>query len=151
MRPWHIPILGAVQLVFAHLPSFSYSGAKALATRVGDGTRCVETARFVCILERIVYLPALQTCTLMLVWILLRVEMYVLWALAWHASLHFAWDVAALVRAMLLGPAPQPPRELGDLAALSGVRQFAARIKCAMLPWHALEAALDGKSSATTE
>jgi nitrogen fixation NifU-like protein len=52
---------------------------------------------------------------------------------------------------MLLGPAPQPPRELGDLAALSGVRQFPARIKCAMLPWHALEAALDGKSSATTE
>ena len=59
--------------------------------------------------------------------------------------------VSALVRAMLLGPAPQPPRELGDLAALSGVRQFPARIKCAMLPWHALEAALDGKSSATTE
>jgi len=59
--------------------------------------------------------------------------------------------VSALVRAMLLAPAPQPPRELGDLAALSGVRQFPARIKCAMLPWHALEAALDGKSSATTE
>ena len=59
--------------------------------------------------------------------------------------------VTALVRAMLLGPDPQPPRELGDLVALSGVRQFPARIKCAMLPWHALEAALDGKSSATTE
>jgi nitrogen fixation NifU-like protein len=59
--------------------------------------------------------------------------------------------VSALVRAMLLGPDPEPPRELGDLAALSGVRQFPARIKCAMLPWHALEAALDGKSSATTE
>jgi nitrogen fixation protein NifU and related proteins len=59
--------------------------------------------------------------------------------------------VSALVRAMLLGPDPEPPRELGDLAALSGVRQFPARIKCAMLPWHALEAALDGKGSATTE
>jgi nitrogen fixation NifU-like protein len=59
--------------------------------------------------------------------------------------------VTALVRAMLLGPDPEPPRELGDLAALSGVRQFPARIKCAMLPWHALEAALDGKGSATTE
>ncbi len=59
--------------------------------------------------------------------------------------------VSALVRAMLLGPDPEPPRELGDLAALSGVRQFPARIKCAMLPWHALEAALDGRSSATTE
>ncbi|MEX1110844.1 MAG: SUF system NifU family Fe-S cluster assembly protein [Chthoniobacterales bacterium] len=59
--------------------------------------------------------------------------------------------VAARVRDMLLGSAPEPPRELGDLAALSGVRQFPARIKCAMLPWHALEAALDGKGSATTE
>jgi nitrogen fixation NifU-like protein len=55
------------------------------------------------------------------------------------------------VRDMLLGAPSEPPRELGDLAALSGVRQFPARIKCAMLPWHALEAALDGRGSATTE
>lgn len=55
------------------------------------------------------------------------------------------------VRDMLIGPEAEPPRELGDLAALSGVRKFPARIKCAMLPWHALEAALDGKGSATTE
>jgi len=33
----------------------------------------------------------------------------------------------------------------------SGVRKFPARIKCAMLPWHTLEAALDGQASATTE
>ena len=62
-----------------------------------------------------------------------------------------ARGLVSLVRDMLLGPAGDPPRELGDLAALSGVRQFPARIKCAMLPWHALEAALDGKGSATTE
>lgn len=55
------------------------------------------------------------------------------------------------VRAMLLGPEAEPPAELGDLAALSGVRKFPARIKCAMLPWHALEAALDGRPKATTE
>lgn len=55
------------------------------------------------------------------------------------------------VRAMLLGPEAEPPRELGDLAALSGVRKFPARIKCAMLPWHTLEAALEGTASATTE
>ncbi len=30
------------------------------------------------------------------------------------------------------------------LAALSGVRDFPSRIKCATLPWHALTAALDG-------
>ncbi len=41
--------------------------------------------------------------------------------------------------------------ELGDLAALQGVRQFPARIKCATLSWHALEAALKGSSNASTE
>jgi nitrogen fixation NifU-like protein len=55
------------------------------------------------------------------------------------------------VRDMLVGPEAEPSRELGDLAALSGVRKFPARIKCAMLPWHTLEAALDGQASATTE
>lgn len=55
------------------------------------------------------------------------------------------------VRGMLVGPEQEPPPELGDIAALSGVRKFPARIKCAMLPWHALEAALDGHTTATTE
>jgi nitrogen fixation NifU-like protein len=55
------------------------------------------------------------------------------------------------VRAMLLGPEQELPAGLGDIAALSGVRRFPARIKCAMLPWHALEAALEGKSTVTTE
>jgi nitrogen fixation NifU-like protein len=59
-------------------------------------------------------------------------------------------DLAAQVRGMLLDSAAEPPRELGDLAALSGVRKFPARIKCAMLPWHALEAALAGRSSEAT-
>lgn len=59
--------------------------------------------------------------------------------------------MSAQVREMLLGPEAEPPRELGDLAALSGVRKFPARIKCAMLPWHTLEAALDGRGSASTE
>lgn len=30
------------------------------------------------------------------------------------------------------------PEELGDLAALAGVRRYPARIKCATLAWHAL-------------
>ena len=37
------------------------------------------------------------------------------------------------------------------LSALSGVRQFPARFKCANLPWHTLLSCLDGNDSATTE
>lgn len=36
--------------------------------------------------------------------------------------------------------------KLGKLAALSGVREFPARVKCASLCWHTLNAALDSKS-----
>ena len=66
-------------------------------------------------------------------------------------SVDEARDLFAKVRTMLLGPEAEPPRELGDLAALSGVRRFPARIKCALLPWHALDAALDGRATATSE
>ena len=42
--------------------------------------------------------------------------------------------------------------QLGKLAALSGVREFPARVKCASLAWHTLRAALDGTSgTASTE
>jgi nitrogen fixation NifU-like protein len=42
--------------------------------------------------------------------------------------------------------------ELGKLAALSGVREFPARVKCASLCWHTLNAALDrGASTISTE
>jgi nitrogen fixation NifU-like protein len=37
--------------------------------------------------------------------------------------------------------APLPP-EFGDLRVLSGVRKFPQRVKCATLPWHALQEAL---------
>ena len=47
---------------------------------------------------------------------------------------------------------PVLAEELDKLAALSGVRQFPVRVKCATLPWHALMSCLDGKTeSATTE
>jgi nitrogen fixation NifU-like protein len=39
------------------------------------------------------------------------------------------------------------PAELGKLAALSGVREFPARVKCASLCWHTLNAALAGDSA----
>jgi len=36
---------------------------------------------------------------------------------------------------------------LGDLEILQGVSQFPTRIKCATLPWHTLNSALDGKQA----
>jgi nitrogen fixation NifU-like protein len=40
--------------------------------------------------------------------------------------------------------------KLGKLAALSGVREFPARVKCASLCWHTLNAALESKSEPVT-
>lgn len=37
-----------------------------------------------------------------------------------------------------------PPPELGELGALGVVRQYPVRIKCALLPWTALEQAIRG-------
>jgi nitrogen fixation NifU-like protein len=61
--------------------------------------------------------------------------------------------LAKEVRAMLAGQQDQAPdlEELGDLAALAGVRKYAVRVKCATLAWHTLEAALEGKASVSTE
>jgi nitrogen fixation NifU-like protein len=42
--------------------------------------------------------------------------------------------------------------ELGKLAALSGVREYPSRVKCASLAWHALKSALTEKdASVSTE
>ena len=40
---------------------------------------------------------------------------------------------------------PEPPAELGELGALSVVREYPVRIKCALLPWTALEEAIRGR------
>jgi nitrogen fixation protein NifU and related proteins len=39
-----------------------------------------------------------------------------------------------------------PNDDLGKLAALSGVREYPARVKCASLCWHTLNAALDRRA-----
>ena len=39
---------------------------------------------------------------------------------------------------------------LEDLESLAGVSEFPTRIKCAILAWHTLNAALDGQSDAVT-
>jgi nitrogen fixation protein NifU and related proteins len=60
------------------------------------------------------------------------------------ATIHVLFDK---VHALLTSQdAPAPP-ELGKLAALSGVREFPARVKCASLCWHTLNAALDQKGA----
>jgi len=60
-------------------------------------------------------------------------------------------EIVACVRAMLLVSGDDSVVGLGDLVALSGVRRFPARVKCALLPWHTLEAALAGRTHATSE
>jgi nitrogen fixation NifU-like protein len=43
------------------------------------------------------------------------------------------------------------PFDLGELAALLGVRKFPARVKCATLSWHTLAAALKKETQISTE
>ncbi len=52
------------------------------------------------------------------------------------------------VHALLTQPNGSPNlAELGKLAALSGVREFPARVKCASLCWHTLNAALEQRDA----
>ena len=43
------------------------------------------------------------------------------------------------------------PHQIGRLAVFSGVRNLPTRVKCAILPWHTLQAAIDSKASVSTE
>ena len=56
-------------------------------------------------------------------------------------------------RALVTGEGDSGPiEELGELAALGGVREFPMRVKCATLAWHTLRAALDRSgASVSTE
>jgi nitrogen fixation protein NifU and related proteins len=40
---------------------------------------------------------------------------------------------------------------MGKLCAFAGVHHFPMRVKCAILPWHAMLAGLDGQTSVTTD
>jgi nitrogen fixation NifU-like protein len=56
------------------------------------------------------------------------------------------------VHALLTRADAPPDIALGKLAALSGVREFPARVKCASLCWHTLNAALEhGNATISTE
>ena len=43
------------------------------------------------------------------------------------------------------------PHHLGRLTVFSGVRDLPTRVKCAILPWHTLHAALNSAATASTE
>jgi len=68
-------------------------------------------------------------------------------------SLQSAKEKSSVIKQMLTS-SEEPDdslEELGDIIALSGVRRFPVRIKCATLAWHTFEAALNGKKETTTE
>jgi nitrogen fixation protein NifU and related proteins len=46
---------------------------------------------------------------------------------------------------------PAAPNHLGRLTVFAGVRDLPTRVKCAILPWHTLHAALNSENSVTTE
>lgn len=52
-------------------------------------------------------------------------------------------DIYHSIHNLLTDQDAVPAPELGKLAALSGVREFPARVKCASLCWHTLNAALE--------
>ncbi|HUO80961.1 MAG TPA: SUF system NifU family Fe-S cluster assembly protein [Steroidobacteraceae bacterium] len=56
----------------------------------------------------------------------------------------------ALVHDLLTRSDAPVPAELGKLAALAGVREYPARVKCASLCWHTLNAALEGAGTPVT-
>ena len=60
-----------------------------------------------------------------------------------------AAELFGAVHRMLTGEAGDTSR-LGKLAALAGVREFPARVKCASLCWHTLNAALAGSARPVT-
>ncbi|WP_292978958.1 Fe-S cluster assembly sulfur transfer protein SufU [Nitrosomonas sp.] len=54
-------------------------------------------------------------------------------------------------REMLVNGEEKDLDHLGRLKVLAGVRDLPTRVKCAILPWHTLHAAMNSADSATTE
>jgi len=64
-----------------------------------------------------------------------------------------AMDLFERFHQVVTTPMDQPVDDaaVGKLAALAGVREFPARVKCASLAWHTLKAALEGQGQVSTE
>lgn len=65
-----------------------------------------------------------------------------------RAAVHALFD---RVHALLTQSDAPADESLGKLAALSGVREFPSRVKCASLCWHTLNAALNQGGTISTE
>ncbi len=50
----------------------------------------------------------------------------------------------------LITSGKSPGADMGKLAVFAGVHKFPARVKCAILPWHAVMAAVEGKAEPVT-
>jgi nitrogen fixation NifU-like protein len=65
-----------------------------------------------------------------------------------------AGETARTFKNLVTGESTDPAKKLGDLQLLQGVRKFPQRVKCAMLPWRAVEQALAqtaGEATVSTE
>ena len=65
-----------------------------------------------------------------------------------------AQEMLAAFHDLVTSEVAEPPKMLGDLRLLQGVRKFPQRVKCAMLGWRALEQALGhgtGEACVSTE
>jgi nitrogen fixation protein NifU and related proteins len=66
-------------------------------------------------------------------------------------------DVMGMLRAfhdLVTEQTSEAPKTLGDLRVMQGVRKFPQRVKCAMLPWRAVEQAFEqgaGEATVSTE
>ncbi|WP_396625676.1 Fe-S cluster assembly sulfur transfer protein SufU [Luteitalea sp.] len=56
----------------------------------------------------------------------------------------------ATFQEMVTGRAEADDEKVGKLVVLSGVSEYPSRVKCAMLAWHALVAAIEGASTTVT-
>ena len=66
-------------------------------------------------------------------------------------SVEKAHEIFEAFHNMLVDPSAEVDYDLlDDLESLSGVSDYPTRIKCAVLAWHTLRAALDGQSEAVT-
>ena len=54
------------------------------------------------------------------------------------------------MHAVLVNDGPPDLDRLGKLGALLGVKDFPMRVKCATLPWHTMQAALEGSDAPVT-
>jgi nitrogen fixation NifU-like protein len=65
-----------------------------------------------------------------------------------------AMEMLRAFHALVTNDASESPKTLGDLRVMRGVRNFPQRVKCAMLPWRAVEQAFEqgaGEATVSTE